>query len=328
MSSTGSGPRIDARRVSRRRLLQGAGGLSLAALAGCAPEDGVKDQIVNYPPTGDFITRDGTRLHYEMAGQGRAVILIHGASGNLRDWTYRPYAEIARTRRVLAFDRPGLGFSSRPATRGDDPSEQARLMREAARGLGIEKAIIVGHSYGGAVALAWALDAPESVDGLVLLGAASHPWEGGVGFLYGLAGSPVTGPAVARALGSFATESFVERTVARIFAPQPVPVGYIDHVGPPIALQPDTIRANAADVGNLKGYLRTMAPRYATLRMPVEILHGTADTTVPLKVHSEPLAKAVDGSNLVRLDGVGHMPHHVATPALLAAIDRVAQGTA
>jgi len=139
--------------LTRRRFMTLSASLPLAACAG-TPQ-------MSQPPSGQFITVSGKRLHYTMAGEGPPVILLHGASGNFLDWTFGRFDELAKTHKVLAFDRPGLGFSDA----ADDPSlsSQVALMVEAARQLGMERATVVGHSFGGAVALAWALDAPETV---------------------------------------------------------------------------------------------------------------------------------------------------------------------
>ena len=67
---------------------------------------------------------------------------------------------------VIAFDRPGHGLSGWPGATAAQLAEQARLLRGGLAELGVRRATIVGHSYGGSVALAWALDAPDSVDGL------------------------------------------------------------------------------------------------------------------------------------------------------------------
>ena len=68
-----------------------------------------------------------------------------------------------------------------------------------------------------------------------------------------------------------------------------------------------------------------MAPRYGTLTLPVEIVHGTADRVVPIDVHAEVLLQQVPSAHLTRLEGVGHMPHHAAPEAVVAAIDRAAR---
>ena len=274
--------------------------------------------------TGKFIEVDGTRLHYMQLGEGgRPLIAIHGASGNLRDWAMGPAQALARTNRVLMFDRPGLGLSERPIKDGSNIFVQARLMQAAAARLGIGRAIVAGHSFGGSVALAWALDMPDTVDGLMLLAAPSHKWEGGVGLLYGASGHPLTGPVVARALPRLATDKFVRNTISRVFAPQVPPEGYIDKIGVDLTLRPSRILNHGRDVTSLKPHIMSMMPRYGELQMPIELIHGDADQSVTAVIHSDLLARRLPHAVYQRLKGVGHMPHHVAPDAMLAALGRL-----
>ncbi len=110
--------------------------------------------------------------------------------------------------------------------------------------------------------------------------------------------------------------------VGRTFAPNPEPDGYAAHLGPALSIRPASFRANARQVNSLLPAVTEMAERYGTLTMPVEIVHGDADTIVPLAVHSLPLSRLIPGANLTILPGVGHMPHHADPAAVVAAIDR------
>ena len=125
--------------------------------------------------SGETVTVDGVPLYFLRIGAGPPVVLIHGASGNLRDWTLGAAQAIAAANTVFAFDRPGPGLSGRPPRGNERLAVQAGLIRGGLARLGVGRARLVGHSYGGSVALAWALDAPESVDGMVLLATPSHP---------------------------------------------------------------------------------------------------------------------------------------------------------
>ena len=154
-----------------------------------------------YPPEGRFLEIDGHRVHYVEKGSGPALVLIHGASGNTRDFTFRFVDAVKDRYRVLVFDRPGLGYTDRvsdryggPAnTRSESPAEQARLLQAAAQQLGAERPIVLGQSYGGAVALAWALERPDNVAGLVIVSGASQPWPGQLAPQYPIVASSVGG---------------------------------------------------------------------------------------------------------------------------------------
>jgi pimeloyl-ACP methyl ester carboxylesterase len=272
----------------------------------------------------DAVPVEDVRLNFFHAGTGTPVVLIHGASGNARDWTLGALQAMAGRFAVTAFDRPGLGRSAAPATGADSPFVQARLMRRALAQSGTDRAILIGHSYGGTVALAWALDAPESVAGLMVIGAPSQVFPGGVGLSSELLASPLTGPFLSRAAPAFVTDGVIEGAVARVFAPAEPPPGYVAHMDRDLLLDPAVLRVNARQLSALKDHLRTMVPRYPGLLMPIEILHGTEDTTVPLAIHSEPLSTQIPNARLTTIPGAGHMPHHSHLPEVLAALDRLA----
>jgi len=272
---------------------------------------------------GQFVEVEGLRLHYRTMGRGPKAVLIHGANGNLRDWTIGPAQVLARTNTLLLFDRPGLGYSERPDRGGANPFVQARLMRAAAAKLGFGKAHVVGHSYGGTVALAWALDAPESVTGLLPISAPSQVWDGGVGLIYDVAANPVTGPIFAGLAPGLLGPDAIGDAVKRVFAPQSPPPDYAERIDARLALRPDSLRANARDLTQLKRHVRTMVPRYSELRMPVELVHGDADSVVGATIHSDILARQLPQAGYARLEGIGHMPHHVATDAVAAALSRL-----
>lgn len=308
-----------------RRGVFGAGAAALFGIGGCAPTEIQAER--RWPPEGRFVEAEGLKLHYVEAGpaDGPPVALIHGASGNLRDFTFSLTDRLAREGlRTLAFDRPGLGYSERPAERGWDPSVQAAAIRAGARALGVEQAIVVGHSWGGAAAMAWALDAPETVTGVVSLAGATYPWGGDAGLLYSLGASPVWSGLARRLAAAMVDEDDPEGVLKRIFRPDPVPAGYAEHIGVGLALRPETFRANAEDLDRLHEAVARLAPRYGTLPMPVTAIHGGADRTVWASVHAEPLARDAPRGRLVILPNAGHMPHHAEENAVVAEILRLA----
>jgi pimeloyl-ACP methyl ester carboxylesterase len=257
-------------------------------------------------------------------GDGPDLVLIHGASGNTRDWSFALAPELARNYRVILFDRPGLGYTERINSTGATITQQATLLRDAAAELGAEKPIVLGHSYGGAVALAWAVHHPEDLSALVALAAASHPWDTGLSTYYKVLSHPLLGPVTIPLLTAFVHDERVEQAVAEVFEPDPVPETYLDHFGAGLTLRRHSLRANALQRANLLAEITALALRYPGISVPTEILHGTADTTVGLTIHSEPLAATIPGATLTRLPGTGHMPHHAEPQAVTDAIHRAA----
>jgi pimeloyl-ACP methyl ester carboxylesterase len=142
-----------------------------------------------FPPEGAFVEVDGRRVHFVTRGEGPDLVLIHGASGNSRDMTFRFMGMLEDRYRVTAFDRPGLGYTDGAVrspwdTRGETPMEQADLLRAAAREIGIERPIVLGHSFGGAVAMAWALGDPDGTAAVVDVSGATMPWPGLLNWTY------------------------------------------------------------------------------------------------------------------------------------------------
>lgn len=273
-------------------------------------------------PVGQFVTVDGSRIHYLQQGAGPDLVLIHGASGSLLDFQFGMMAELAKTYRVTAFDRPGLGFSE-PLPQGNDQlAAQADALRAASAQLGLRDVLLVGQSYGGSVALAWALqDAPRA---LVLIAAPSLPWPGKLDPWYRVTAHPVGAAIVVPLAAAWVPQSYVRNSISAVFAPNPEPAGYATGISIEQTLRVPVLVANAAQVNNLRPQIVAQHSDYDRLTLPIELIHGDADTIVPLRVHSGPLAERLASADLTVLPGVGHMPHHAALPAVLAAIERAA----
>lgn len=282
---------------------------------------------IAYPPEGSMVPTRLGRIHAVVAGSGPDVVLIHGLSGSTRDFTHALMPALASRYRVIALDRPGLGWSD-PVAGGAAMRVQAACLREAAAALGAHRPIVLGQSYGGAVALAWAVDAPQSVRALVAVAAASHPSRTGLPALYLLPALPVVGPVIRLLAAAWVPDALIAREARMAFAPQPVPQGYLQHFGPRLSLRRFSQRENARQLAGARRDLTALAARYPALDVPVEQVHGDADLILPLCAHAGPLAQALPDTRLVTLHGIGHMPHHVAVPEVVAAVDRAARRSA
>src|SRR5262249_47691164 len=154
------------------------------------------------------------------------VLLIHGASGNLEDMRLALGERLSRRHRVILVDRPGHGWSTRPV--GDDyasPDRQARIIAKALDRLRRARRVVAGHSWGGALAAAFALDFPQRPGGLVLISAVTHPWPGGISWYYNASAVPIMGPLFANTLALPFGSLLVEPTSRGVFAPAAMPPG-------------------------------------------------------------------------------------------------------
>ncbi|MEL7232282.1 MAG: alpha/beta fold hydrolase, partial [Pseudomonadota bacterium] len=145
--------------------------LALGAVSACVHSAVYTSRVeAAYPPKGTLIPVNGADVHVMRAGdEGPVVLMIHGASANAYEFTYTLAPRLSDSHRVLMADRPGHGYSERPddaETLGVQAAQMAGVLEALSPG---KQAVIVGHSFGGAVALRLALDHPEKVKGLVLL---------------------------------------------------------------------------------------------------------------------------------------------------------------
>ena len=207
-------------------------------------------------------------------------------------------------------DRPGHGHSGRPNA-AETLEVQAEQVAGALKALAPgEKAVVVGHSFGGAVSLRLALDHPELVQGLVLLAPVTHDWGGGGEAWYNkYAGHPVIGPFFTQ-LVPIVGPSQVRNGVTNVFSPSPAPEGYFENSGIGLLFRPSNFAANAKDVNALREQLGAQQERYTDIDVPTVVFSGALDTVISPPLHVGKLKHQVKDLELVKLADGGHMPHH------------------
>lgn len=308
--------------------------LSLAlvlAIAYLVSLEGTRRLDRAYAPAGRLVEVEGGPIHLVERGPGDAlpIVLIHGASGNHRDLDLALGDTLAARYRVIAVDRPGQGHSGRLADPiAADPDHQARAIGTALTRIGVEKAVIVGHSFGAAVTAAFAVEFPERVAGLVFVAPATHPWGGGgISWHNRVAALPIVGPVFAALfpypVGSLAMPSVIKA----VFRPSAAPEGYIARIGAALVLRARSFRANAQDVTRLLANVTRLSPRYPTITAPTLIVTGAEDPIVYNHIHAAGLKRDIAGSRRVDVPEAGHMLHWTHGASVIAAIDEVAQAS-
>jgi pimeloyl-ACP methyl ester carboxylesterase len=305
--------------------------VTLLALAAIATLVGTRMIERAHPPAGRFVEVSGGRLHIvdldrrpQPAGDAPPLLLIHGASGNLEDMRLALGEQLSARYRVILVDRPGHGWSDRSVEPdAASPAHQAAMLSEMLDRLGIDRAIVVAHSWAGTVATTLALDHPDKVAGLVLLAPVSHPWPGGIAWYYHVAAAPLFGPLFAYTLALPLGELLLRATVAVVFAPQTAPADYVARTGVELMLRPRNFLANARDVAGIRAFVTRQAPRYPAIQAPTIIIAGNRDTIVSSRIHAQALTAALPHAKFVLLEGVGHMVHYAAADRVVTAIDEV-----
>ncbi len=282
-----------------------------------------------FPNVGELIDVGGFSLNSVLVPAGDKadlppLVFIHGASGNLRDQMHPFRARLEGRATMLFIDRPGHGYSERGGPENAWPDGQANAIARLMEKRGIEKAIIVAHSFGGAIAASFALEHPDKTAGLLFLAPATHPWPGGVDWYYDLARAPVIGWLFSRIVALPVGLSRIDSGTRFVFAPNPRPDDYIEATAPALVLRPAAFRNNATDVANLLDYVKRIQPRYHEIRTPTVIVTGDTDGVVYEEIHSRGLARDIAGSELVWIRNLGHKPDYVVTDLAVEAIEKIA----
>jgi len=282
-----------------------------------------------FPNIGELIDVGGLRMNSVLVPAGATadlppVVFIHGASGNLRDQMHAFRAKLEGRADLLFLDRPGHGYSERGGPENAYPDGQAHAIARLMDRRGIEKAIIVGHSFGGAIAASFALEHPEKTAGLLFLAPATHPWPGGIDWYYDLAKLPAIGWLFSHIVAMPAGLLRIEGGTRSVFAPNPCPDDYIEATAPALVLRPRTFRNNAVDVASLLDYVRRIQPRYGEILTPTVIVTGDTDGIVYEEIHSRGLERDIAGSELVWIRNLGHKPDYVLTDLAIEALEKIA----
>ena len=270
--------------------------------------------------TSKFVSIDGTRLHFVIRGEGRPVVLIHGNPGSGQDWT-RVFGLLAAHHKTIAFDRPGHGLSQRPKHRDAPVEVQAQLLHDALKQLHIERPIVVGHSWGGALALVYVICYPKEVAGVVLVAPAVYESQDGTA-LTNLPAVPIIGDAANIILTPLFGASVVRGELKKAFSPDPVPKNYLRSVLSEWTKR-QKVKWYSVDDASLNDSLRKFSLQYPEITVPVSILAGDSDLIVSEKENAERLHQVLPDSHLVVLPKTGHQIPFTRSQAVVDEIERV-----
>jgi pimeloyl-ACP methyl ester carboxylesterase len=273
------------------------------------------------PPLGRFVVVDGVRLHVIEAGEGAPIVLLHGNGAMAEDFVLSGVVDaLARQHRVIAFDRPGFGHSDRPRSRVWSAAAQARLMHRALAQMGVQRPVLVGHSWGTLVAMRMALDHPADAAALVLLSGYYTPTPRTDVVLFTGPAIPVLGDVMRYTIAPLVSLMILPMLLRKMFAPARVPGHFRRGFPFGLALRPSQLRASAADTALMIPGAFAMRHRHGELAMPVLIMSGDGDRIVDLGRQARRMHRDVPGSELRIVPGCGHMVYHTAPDAVVAAI--------
>ena len=278
----------------------------------------------DYPPLGRLIEVDGVRLHVVMRGTGTPLLLLHGNGSNVLDLELSGLIDRAAERyQVIALDRPGFGFSSRPYDRPWTARAQAELVHKALQKLGIARPIVAAHSSGTQVALELALEYPSDVRSLVLLSGYYYPSPRADALLMSLPALPLFGALLRHTISPWLARLLWPLQAKILFSPAQVASSFRAY--PPwMSLRPIALRAAAAECTQAIATAAKLRGRYTRLEVPVVILAGADDRFIAPGWNSVQLHQEIAGSDLTLVPGAGHMVHHTVPEEVMTAIDAAA----
>jgi pimeloyl-ACP methyl ester carboxylesterase len=279
------------------------------------------------PPIGQFLEVDGVRLHYVERGTGRPLVLFHGNGSMIQDFESSGLIDLAaKSYRVIVFDRPGFGHSSRPRNVVWTPDAQADLFANALERLNVRQAIALGHSWGASVAIALATKHPLLVEALVLASGYYFPTARADVLALSAPAVPGLGDIVSYTVSPILSRLMWPAMLRKMFGPGPIPEKF---AGFPMemAVRPSQIRASATETALMIPSAISSAKTYNELAIPIIIVAGEEDRLIDIDEQSARLHDEVKQSKMHRILGAGHMVQQSATGELMAAIDEAAAAT-
>jgi pimeloyl-ACP methyl ester carboxylesterase len=278
------------------------------------------------PPCGQFIEIDGQRLHYvDTGGTGPAIVMIHGLGGTLWNYTYALVGKLSDEFRVIAVDRPGSGYSTRADGAPAKLSAQADTLAKFTRALGLKQPLLVGHSLGGALSLAIALDHPDCAGALALIAPLTQAQDDVPEPFQGLVvNSPVMRKIIAWTLAIPMSIRNAPELLKIVFGPDAVPADFATRGGGLLGLRPKSFYNTSSDLAAVNEDLPGMMKRYGGLTIPLGMLFAKGDLILDYRRHAEAMKQQCPALDLVLMDQHGHMLLVTAPDSTASLIRRVA----
>ncbi len=290
-------------------LLAEACGALVAGVAGLAAYSLIVGRLAErrVPAIGKFIHVADARLHYVAMGSGPPVVLVHGLTGQLREFTYALADRLALDHRVIVVDRPGSGYSTWLRKGERSIAGQAKVLRDFLRVLGLWRPLIAGHSLGGAISLKLAIDYPEAVGALALICPLTQPLDEAPAMFEALViPSAVRRAVIAQVLAVPVGQWQRQAILQAVFAPDAAPADYGTRGGALLKDRAKVFRTASSEVLAVQAEMAGIAAHYPSVKTPVSILFGRDDAVLDPRLHGAVTANSLPRADFTLVEG-GHM---------------------
>ena len=278
-------------------------------------------------PAAHFINIENIKVRYVDAGAGPAVVLIHGNAGSVDDFDFKSLGLLCRDHRVIAVDRPGHGKSERPSDVDAKLQYQTRLLHETLSQLGVTRPVLVGHSWGGSLALAYAVEYPMQLSAIVLLAPAAYSDGGPDQFMRAVLKTPVIGDVSLLVGRTIFGEHMLKKELQKAFYPDSVPEEYLRHASSSW-LRHKQMRAILEDEYGLDKDLDKLSRHYSEISIPVVIVTGDHDKVVSAKHNAYRLKTSIARSQLIELKDTGHQVPQTHPESIFNAVTLISNSSA
>jgi pimeloyl-ACP methyl ester carboxylesterase len=273
-----------------------------------------------YPMDGPSI--DG--VYYKSFGSGVPVVCFHGSPGTMRDFPEALVHDLAKDHRVILVDVPGYGRSLRGKSKTLE--EVSEKIDSILTQLGVERPIIVGYSWGGALALIYATKVQTDIRGLVLVSPIAFPDDKLVDWTTKIIATPVIGHIVLAVSVPRVSIALVRDKLKKAAEPEKLRDSYLDLCSV-VWSTPCRLRTMALDGQRTGSALEGAAPLFKDIESPVQVLVGANDSFVSPGRHGRRLSAQLRNASLTEVPQAGHVLVQTRPEVVTAAVRAIA-GTA
>ena len=268
-----------------------------------------------------YVDCQGCKVRYYQVGSGPDILFIHGAPGSIEDWL--PVTDgLAAKYRLTFYDRPGYGYSD-ALKGGYNQIRQADVAFALIEMLNLANPVVVGHSFGGSIALAMAVRRPKQIKVFISVGARAYP-KAKSPVIFHLLKAPIIGKLILAIQRSALGQNMLRSAIHKMFHPNEssIPPDFIETRVSQWLSNGNMISLAHEDT-NSSSVLREISQHYHEIEQHFVVVHGSEDHSIPVE-DAMNLYSDLKDAQLIILPNTGHMVQFIRTDELARIISETA----
>lgn len=262
-----------------------------------------KDITIPTGASGKHINVDGVKLRVQQIGEGPDLLFLHGSIGSLED--FETVVPLLKGYRITSFDRIGHGYSAMPPVKANIENN-ARYASALIKTLKLKDVTVIGHSYGGSIALKMAINNDPNIKSLVLIAPAAYSLTPARKIEFLLA-RPVIGLGMIRILHGSIAENMLRNGLLTSLQPNlnVMPSGFVD-ARIQMWNNPGVLFTRTQQTDDVTDELNVMQKHYKNIKLPISILLGEKEAHTDIAQGCKLLAEQLTNGNLIEVPEAGH----------------------